>query len=131
MNKSEAVNIDIGSEVFHGMLQDLDKEIKRVLDKVYKQTFSSGEITLKLSIETPERFKEYPKKDDKGEVTKETYWYKSTEFEHKITTNLKQQYKTDGIYSGIDKELIFKDKEFVLVPVEEPQVSFDENEFLK
>ena len=42
--------IDISSSLFEPMLRDLNKEIKRLTEKIYKEEFEAGDITLKLSL---------------------------------------------------------------------------------
>ncbi len=127
------LEIDIKSPIFNEMLSDLDKEIKRVVEKVYEEEFETGEITLKLSLEIPEDFKEFPKKDELGFEENELYYYRKPHFKHKVSTSLKKQYKQQGVYSE-DKEVQFVDGQYLLVPVKEPQISLFENkedDFLK
>lgn len=125
------LEIDIDSPVFKTMLADLNKEIKRVIEKVHEGSFESGEISLKLSLSQIEDHKEYPKMDDLGFEESEIYCYKKPHFKHTVSTTLKKQYKEDGIYSE-DRELKKIDDKYVLVPVQDPQMNLlDDDKFLK
>ena len=93
------MNIDIHSTPFEAMLQDLNKEIVRVIDKVYRGEFETGEINLKLSLTLFEDYKEFPVEDETGQTSNETYEYKRPVFEHNITSMLKKQYKQKGFYT--------------------------------
>ncbi|NBI05786.1 hypothetical protein [Senegalia massiliensis] len=116
------LEIDIDSPVFKSMLQDLNKEILRVVEKVYEEEFETGEITLKLSLSFPKEFKVYPRKNEFGDLVDETYDYRKPYFEHKVTTNLKKQFKKDGLYTE-PKEILFQDGKFIAVPIREPQMN--------
>lgn len=124
----KVLEIDIESPVFKCMLHDLNKEIKRVIEKVYDEEFEAGEITVKLALMIPNGYKEYPRVDEFGDASFETYKYRRPHFEHKVSTTLKKQYKQEGIYSE-EKEVRFKDGHYVVVPIIEPQMSiFDDDE---
>lgn len=117
----KALEVDVSSPIFNSMLHDLNKEIKRVIDKVYDQEFEAGEVTLKLSLAIPESYKEF-------EVVNETYYYRRPYFEHKVTSTLKKQYKQEGFYTE-EKEIKFEDGQYFVVPIIEPQLSlFDEED---
>lgn len=126
------LEININSPIFKSMLTDLDLEIKRVIEKLYKEEFEAGDISLKLSLSLPEESKVYPgKKDELDFGESEIYYFKKPYFEHKVSTSLKKQYKTDGVYTE-DRELKLVDDKYVLVPVTDPQISLlDDNNFLK
>ncbi|MDU4846156.1 chromosome segregation protein SMC [Clostridium sp.] len=119
------LDIDINSPIFAGMLDDLNKEIQRVIQNVYEGKFASGEISLKLDLKIVSGFEEMPKVDEYGEMITETYKYKKPDFEHKITSTLKQQYKQEGSYSE-KKEVVWdeKDKKFIVKPIRKPQLEF-------
>ena len=124
----KVLEVDINSPIFNSMLHDLNKEIKRVIDKVYDQEFEAGEITLKLSLAIPESYKEFPRENGSGEVVNETYFYRRPYFEHKVTSTLKKQYKQEGFYTE-EKEIKFEDGQYIVVPLTEPQISmFDDDE---
>lgn len=121
----KVLEIDIKSPVFNSMLQDLNNEIIRVIDKIYHGEFEIGEIGLKLSLSIIDDYKEIPI-EKFGEVVKETYAYKKPYFEHKITSTLKKQYKQEGVYTE-EKEITFEDGQYVVKPIVEPQLNiFDE-----
>ncbi|MFR1378444.1 MAG: chromosome segregation protein SMC [Clostridium neonatale] len=119
------LDIDINSPIFAGMLDDLNKEIQRVIQNVYEGKFASGEISLKLDLKIVSGFEEMPRVDEYGEMITETYEYKKPDFEHKITSTLKQQYKQEGSYSE-RKEVVWDeiDKKFIVKPIRKPQLEF-------
>ena len=121
----QVLEIDIESPVFNCMLHDLNREVQRVVDKVYKEEFEVGEITVKLTLTIPDSYKEYPKVNEFGEDVFETYKYKKPYFEHKVSTTLKKQFKQEGIYSE-EREVRFEDGKYVAVPIESPQVTMFE-----
>lgn len=121
----KVLEIDIESPVFNCMLQDMNEEIQRIIQKVYDEEFSEGEITLKLNLSIPFDYKEIPKTSEYGELINELYRYRKPRFEHKITATLKKQYKQEGLYSE-EKEIKFIDGQFVAVPIEDPQLHIDD-----
>jgi hypothetical protein len=126
---SRVLEIDIYSPIFQEMLNNLNTEIERTIKKVYDKDFVGGEISLKLNIEIPKAFKDFPKKDEFGEMTVKTYAYRRPRFIHKVTTTLKKQFKQEGEYEAEREIKVDDDGRFIAVPVEDPQVSmFDENE---
>lgn len=128
----KVLEVDINSPIFYSMLHDLNKEIKRVIDKVYDQEFEAGEITLKLSLAIPESYKEIPvEKKASGEIINETYKYRRPYFEPKVTSTLKKQYKQEGFYTD-EKEIRFENGQYFIVPIVEPQISLfdDEEDFI-
>lgn len=82
----QVLEIDIESPVFNGMLHDLNKEIRRGVDKVYDEEFESAEITVKLTLEIPQAYKHIPTTNEDGELVNETYLYRKPYFKHKIST---------------------------------------------
>lgn len=123
----KVLEIDIQSPIFEGMLKDLNKEIVRVIDKVYKSEFEEGEVNLKLSLTIDEAYKRFPKENDYGETVYETYEYKKPNFEHNVTTTLKKQYKQKGRYTE-EKEVVYEDGQYMVKPIEEPQMNLFEME---
>lgn len=117
------LEIDINSPIFAQALKTLDKEIKRVIEKLHDEEFASGEITLKLDLALIEDSKEFPKEDELGLSESEFYYYKRPQFKHSVSTTLKQQYKETGTYTD-EREVKLIDDNYVLVPVEEPQLNF-------
>jgi hypothetical protein len=117
--------ISIESEIFKGMLKDIDCEIQRCINHVYDEKFEAGEITLKLSIELPEAYENFPAIDENGEATVQTFKYRKPVFEHKVTTTLKKQYKRDGGYSD-KRDIQFKDGRFVAIPIKEAQINLSD-----
>lgn len=126
---NRVLDIDIESPVFDAMLSDLDEEIQRVIKSVYNGEFASGEISLQLDLKIREAFKEIPKEDDNGDMVNELYKYKKPTFEHKITSTLKKQYKSEGCYEE-NKEVIWDEIEdkYVVQPLADPQLRFKEAE---
>lgn len=120
------LDIDIQSPVFQEMLDNLNMEIQRTIKKVYDKDFQGGEITLKLNIEIPEAYKYFPKTDEFGEMTEETYKYRQPNFKHAVTTTLKKQFKQEGIYNAEKEVVLNTDGKFVVVPLENPQMSIDD-----
>ena len=124
--KTTALEIDISSPIFATLLHDLNMEIKRVIEKVYDETFSAGEISLKLRLSLNRDYKEYPIEDMFGEVSYDQYEYRRPSFEHAVTSTLKKQYKQEGFYTE-EKEVVCEDGRYIIVPLREPQLSlFDE-----
>lgn len=115
------LEISIESEIFSSMLKDLDSEIQRCIHHVYDEKFESGEITLKLTIELPESYENYPVIDENGEASVLSIKYRKPIFEHKITTTLKQQYKRDGGYRD-KRDIQFRDGKFIAIPIKDPQM---------
>lgn len=118
----KVLEIDVESPIFEGMLNDVNKEIQRVIKKVYNEEFGSGEIALKLTIEIPNAIKIIPKVDEYGEMINETYQYRKPIFEHKITSTLKKQYKQEGCYTD-ERDVKLEGDKFVAIPVEDAQIS--------
>lgn len=119
------LEIDIESQVFKPMLKAFNKEIKRVTKEVYDKKFEGGEITLKLNIEIPDQVKEIPAVNEFGDLINELYKYKAPNFEHKISTTLKKQYKHEGSYKD-RKEVVEEEGHFVVKPLKEAQINVDE-----
>lgn len=123
----KALEIDIESPVFKGLLQDLNKEIKRVVQQVYDEKFEGGQINLKLGIEIPNAYETIPVTDpDTGELVNETYRYRKPVFEHKVSTTLQKKYNTEGIFDE-KRDIQYVDGEFVAVPIKNNQTSFLED----
>lgn len=124
----KVLEIDIQSPIFTCMLQDLDNEIVRVIDKVYRGEFEAGEVNLKLSLAINDDYIRIPKEDRAGEIINETHQYKRPYFEHKITSTLKKQYKQEGVYTE-EKEVVFEDGQYIVKPIIKPQVNiFDQDQ---
>lgn len=127
------IEIDISSSLFEPMLRDLNKEIKRLTEKIYKEEFEAGDITLKLSLNILEGRKEIPVEDEYGYQDSEIYWYKQPEFKHSVSTSLKKQFKQKGSVAP-EAEIKLINDEYLLIPIEEPQLNFlekEEDDFLK
>lgn len=123
---NKVLELDIYSPIFKIMLHDLNLEMKRAIDKVFERDFEGGEITLKLKIEIPDGYKEYPKTDRYGNTTTERYVYRRPRFEHTVTTTLKKQYKQEGVYAE-ERDIKFVDGQYIACPIQDPQMSvFDE-----
>ena len=121
----KVLDIDINSEVFSGMLQDVNAEILSCITDVFDEKFEAGEITLKLNICLPDEYEGFPTVDEYGEEIIKTFKYRKPVFEHKVTTTLKKQYKRDGGYSD-KRDVQFKDGKFVAVPIKEAQMSIED-----
>ena len=129
----KVLEIDIQSPIFNCMLHDLNREIQRVVNKVYEEEFEAGEINVKLVLTIPSAYMTFSKKNEFGETVNENYLFRKPCFEHKVTTTLKKQYKQEGLYTE-DKEVKFEDGQYIVVPIIAPisQLElFDEEEFLK
>jgi hypothetical protein len=57
----KVLEIDIESEIFYSMMEDLNKEVQRCVKKVFDEEFESGEISVKLNIEIPNAYKDFPR----------------------------------------------------------------------
>lgn len=121
------VNID--SPLFKESLNLLDREIKRVIEKLYDEEFRAGEVTLKLSIGLEEDYKEYPVRDELGFNDFEKVYFNKPVIEHNVGTTLKKSYREKGSIS-LDNELKKIDGKFVLVPVKDPQLDMLKDDFL-
>ena len=121
----KVLEIDINSPVFAGMLDDLNKEIQRVIQNVYEGKFASGEISLKLELKIVSGFEDMPKVNEFGEMITETYKYKKPDFEHKVTSTLKKQYKQEGSYSE-KKEIVWDEDngKYIVKPIRNLQLEF-------
>jgi hypothetical protein len=122
MNPQKILEISIESEIFSSLLKDLNSEIQRCIHHVYDEKFESGEIILKLTIEIPEAYENYPVIDESGDASVLAVKYRKPLFEHKVTTTLKQQYKRDGGYKD-KRDIQFRDGKFIVIPITNPQVS--------
>lgn len=124
----KVLDINVESPIFNEMLDNLNVEVARCIKKVYDKEFSSGEISLKLTIEIPETYKEFPKVTEYGEVIQELYKYRRPNFKHQVTTTLKKQFKQEGTYSE-EREVQLDDSgNFVAIPLKSSQVTmFDED----
>lgn len=123
----KVLDVSIDSPVFQPMLENLNEKIIEVIKQVYSEDFESGDITLKLTLKTPETVKEFPSENEDGEPTTKLYQYKALQFEHKISTTLKRVDKDEGRYYG-EKELKEEDGHFIEISVEEPQISIFDTE---
>lgn len=125
----KVLDIDIESPVFTAMISSLNQQIQKVIKLVYDEKFKSGEIALKLNIELPNAYKEFPRTDElTGEMIVDTFKYRKPVFEHKLTTTLKKQFKDEGGYTD-ERDVQFQDGHFVAVPLKRNQISlFDEAE---
>lgn len=123
----KVLDIDIESEVFNCLKQDLNKEIQRCIFKVFNEAFESEEITVKLGIEIPEAYKSFPKTDEFGEKINETFKYRKPNFEHKVTSTLKKQYKQEGFYSE-ERDVQYDGKKFVAISIKEAQTNMFDKE---
>ncbi len=121
------LEIDIYSPIFKSMLQDLNLEIRRVIEKVFDKEFENGEISLKLKLNINNEHKEYPKENEFGEIINETYRYRKPYFEHAVSTTFKKNYKQDGVYTE-EKEVKCIDDKYIVVPLAEPQVNMFDRE---
>lgn len=126
----EYTEINVDSPLFKEALNLLDSEIKRIVEKIYNDEFKSGEVTLKLNISLVEDFKEFPVEDELGFKENKIVYFNKPVIEHSVSTSLKKQYKEKGSIS-LDSEIKKIDDQFILVPVEEPQLSMIADEFLK
>jgi hypothetical protein len=122
----KVLEIDIKSEIFNCMMQDLNEEIQRCVRDVFDEKFESGEISMKLSIKIPNAFEIIPYTDElTGELVNDTYRYRRPDFEHNITTTLKKQYKQEGSYTD-RRDVQFEDGKFIAVPIKQAQISMFE-----
>lgn len=121
----KVLGIDINSEAFQCMLKDMNSEIQRCILNVFDEKFEAGEITLKLNIELPKAYENFPSVDIEGEPTVKTFKYRKPVFDHKITTTLKKQYKRDGGYTD-KRDIQLKDGKFIAVPIKEAQMNIDD-----
>lgn len=122
----KVLEIDIESPVFAAMISSSNQQIEKVIKLVYDEKFKSGEISLKLNIELPNAYKEFPRKDElTGEMVIDTFKYRKPVFEHKLTTTLKKQFKDDGGYTD-ERDVQFQDGKFVAVPIKKNQIHIDD-----
>ena len=119
------LTIDIDSPVFSNMLGDLNGEIQRVIEKVFKGEFESGEISVKLNIEIPDSYKSYARTTLEGDLVNDTYKYKRPFFQHKITSTLKKKYEQKGEFTG-EREVILLDGEYVARPLVQDQMTLED-----
>jgi hypothetical protein len=120
----KVLEVDVESPIFEKMFKQFNYSLIEVIKKVYDGDFESGDVTLKLTLEVPRRFKEFPVEGDIGEQpTVKMYEYKALDFNHSVSTTLKKVDKVSGSYYG-EKELE-KDTEgnFIEKPIEDPQIT--------
>lgn len=129
MYKQSEVNID--NPLFDEALNLLDKEIKRIIEKLYNDEFKSGEVTLKLNISLIEDFKEFPVADDLGFKDNKIVYFNKPFIEHSVSTTLKKQYKVKGTTSFDSEIKKDTDGNFILVPVKDLQLNMLADTFLK
>ena len=98
------LEMNLESPIFDELREQFDKAIKDAIKVVYNREFADAEITLKLSIELPETFRNMPKINDEGEEVFEPYKYRIPNFKHKVTTALKKQYVEEGQFRD-DREV--------------------------
>lgn len=123
--------INVDSPLFKEAINLLDSEIKRIVEKLYDEEFKSGEVTLKLKLSLVDDFKEFPVKDELGFKDNKIVYFNRPVIEHNVNTTLKKQYKEKGNIS-LDSQIKKIDEgEFVLVPIEEPQLDLLKDGFLK
>lgn len=125
----EVLDIDIESPIFEEMLDNLNSQIKACIKKVFDNEFVGAEISLKMNIQIPNDYKEFPSEDPvTGKMKIKTYKYRRLTLAHKATSTLKKQFVQDGTF---DEERELKqnsDGSFGAFPIENPQISFEDLE---
>ena len=111
--KKNEVDIDIYSEVFEEMLEDLNQSVTYVLAHLYKQ-FEGGEITVKLDLSLQETSQE----NASGDV----YYYNTPIIKFNRNVVMKKQNKNSSIYYDSDKEIVQGDSGFILRDVDKYQI---------
>ena len=107
--------LDLSSETFKDLMMNLNVNVWNVLKRVHDGDFESGEVTLKLNISMVSK-KEYEDSEE---------YYKSPNFDYKISRTLKQ---SETISSAVAKnlKLVIEDDKFMLQKPLKPQVDLDE-----
>lgn len=125
----KVLDIQIDSPIFEQMLNELNAEIGRSIKKVYDNDFVGGDVTLKISLEVPESYKNFPCTDPvTGELINRTYMYRQLRFKYKVTNVLKKQFVQEGEFME-ERELKEQaDGSFVAVPLDNPQLSMLDEE---
>lgn len=122
----QSESIDLQSEMFKGMLQNLNIAIHEVVKQVYLEDFESGDVTLKLTIDIVNMSKLIPKYDIfSGEVIQDTYHFRKPSIKHTVTTTLQKKEKFDGGYNA-DKELVMIDDVLYTKSIPEAQMTMEE-----
>lgn len=125
----EVLDIDIDSPIFKEMLENLNGQIKACIKKVFDKEFVGAEINLKIAIQIPEGYKDFPSEDPlTGKMKIKTYKYRRLTLSHKAISTLKKQFVQDGTF---DEERELKentDGSFGAFPIENPQISFKDLE---
>lgn len=113
--------VELNSEVFQEMRQNLNVSILAVLKEIHKDNFASGDISLKLTIGRVTEFEKVP--DGHGGLVNKPY--KMPVFEHKINISLQKKDSIGGQYVATGKELVYEDGLFELVDVEKAQMEME------
>lgn len=124
--RNQVLEVNINSPIFRAMLDDTNKEIRRVLNDVYQEKFDGGEITIKLKLGVREATEELPTVNSDGEMDTEDYSYRYLRVDHTVTSTLKKSYKQEGYYCE-PKELEYTGTEFIVKPLPKNQIGFFED----
>lgn len=121
----EEVPLNIYSPIFKDMLEQLDKELQRVLINVYEGKFESGDVKLSLKVEINEAILEIPTTDnDTGEIVTKPKCYRKPKFEYKTNSTLNKKHEIKGEYDE-RREIVFEDERFIARSLYDPQVKFN------
>lgn len=121
----EEVPLNIYGPIFKDMLEQLDKELQRVLINVYEGKFESGDVKLSLKVEINEAILEIPTTDnDTGEIVTKPKCYRKPKFEYKTNSTLNKKHEIKGEYDE-RREIVFEDERFIARSLYEPQVKFN------
>ena len=121
----EEVPLNIYSPIFKDMLEQLDKELQRVLINVYEGKFESGDVKLSLKVEINEAILEIPTTDnDTGEIVTKPKCYRKPKFEYKTNSTLNKKHEIKGEYDE-RREIVFEDEKFIARSLYDPQVKFN------
>ena len=117
--------INLQSDAFEGMRNNLDLAIHEVISKIFNEEFESGDIALKLTIEIPKVATMIPTANPvTGEIEAKPYDFLRPSFKFAVTTTLQQKYKSEGLYAP-DKELVADDDEYYIVSLPKTQMTME------
>lgn len=121
----EEVPLNIYSPIFKDMLEQLDKELQRVLINVYEGKFESGNVKVSLNVEINEAILEVPTTDRAtGEVITIPKCFRKPKFEYKTNSTLNKKHEIKGEYNE-RREIILEDEKFIARSIYDPQIKFD------
>jgi len=118
--------INIHSDIFADMRNDIDKHLKHCLDELSQENFEGGDISIKISLETIKATDELKKLDREGKFEGVEVEYKIPSIAYKTSLTLKQKHDTEGRYFDRGMQLVEMDGRYVALPVKGSQICLND-----